>query len=201
MVAEFEIQRIAKLTPLGDVLASFDLSIRPVAAREEALAAALGLTLAADIVIPAGHPETAIALRDGYAVRAEATADASSYAPAPLSPAPQRIDAGEDMPATADAVAALDVIQAEGRPATPTSRARTMRLRPRSRRRADWGVAIEPVARLYWLGFLPLSPEEYDFLLVDSRRERPAVQAFIAALRDPRTRERIKALEMQPADD
>jgi putative molybdopterin biosynthesis protein len=67
--------------------------------------------------------------------------------------------------------------------------------------RADWGVAIEPVARLYGLGFLPLSPEEYDFLLVDSRRERPAVQAFIAALRDPRTRERIKALGMQPADD
>ena len=78
MVAEFEIQRIARLTPLGDVLASFDLSVRPVAAREEALAAAVGLTLAADIVIPAGHPPAALALRDGYAVRAEATADAGS---------------------------------------------------------------------------------------------------------------------------
>jgi putative molybdopterin biosynthesis protein len=67
--------------------------------------------------------------------------------------------------------------------------------------RADWGVAIEPVARLYGLGFLPLAPEEYDFLLVERRRERPAVQAFLMALRESRTRERIKALGMQPADD
>ena len=67
--------------------------------------------------------------------------------------------------------------------------------------RADWGVAIEPVAKLYGLGFLPLSPEDYDFLLVERRRDRPAVQAFLAALRDPRTRGRIAALGMQPADD
>ena len=39
--------------------------------------------------------------------------------------------------------------------------------------RADWGVAIEPVARMYGLGFLPLAPEHYDFLLVESRRARP----------------------------
>jgi putative molybdopterin biosynthesis protein len=67
--------------------------------------------------------------------------------------------------------------------------------------RADWGVAIEPVAKLYGLGFLPLAPEDYDFLLVESRSGRPAVQAFLAALRDPQTRQRIKALGMQPSDD
>jgi putative molybdopterin biosynthesis protein len=67
--------------------------------------------------------------------------------------------------------------------------------------RADWGVAIEPVAKMYGLGFLPLAPEHYDFLLVESRRERPAVQAFLAALRDRRTKDRIRALGMQPADD
>jgi putative molybdopterin biosynthesis protein len=50
--------------------------------------------------------------------------------------------------------------------------------------RADWGLAIEPVAKLYGLGFLPVSPEHYDFLVVDARRERPAVQAFLAVLRD-----------------
>lgn len=65
--------------------------------------------------------------------------------------------------------------------------------------RADWGVAIEPVARMYGLGFHPIAPEHYDFLLVESRRARPAVQAFLDALRDPRTRERIEALGMQPA--
>jgi putative molybdopterin biosynthesis protein len=65
--------------------------------------------------------------------------------------------------------------------------------------RADWGVAIEPVAKLYGLGFLPVAPEHYDFLLVESRRERPAVQAFLAALHDNATRERIAVLGMQPA--
>jgi putative molybdopterin biosynthesis protein len=67
--------------------------------------------------------------------------------------------------------------------------------------RADWGVAIEPVAKMYGLGFLPLAPEHYDFLVVESRRQRPAVQAFLASLRDRRTRDRIAALGMQPADD
>jgi molybdopterin molybdotransferase/putative molybdopterin biosynthesis protein len=66
--------------------------------------------------------------------------------------------------------------------------------------RADWGVAIEPVAKLYGLGFLPVAPEHYDFLLVETRRARPAVQAFLAALRDQTTRERIRALGMSPAD-
>ena len=65
--------------------------------------------------------------------------------------------------------------------------------------RADWGIAIEPVAKLYGLGFLAVSPEHYDFLLVESRRERSAVQAFLAALRDDAVRERIRALGMKPS--
>ncbi len=67
--------------------------------------------------------------------------------------------------------------------------------------RADWGVAIEPVAKLYGLGFLELAPEHYDFLVAESRRSRPAVQAFIEALRDDATRERIATLGLRPADD
>jgi putative molybdopterin biosynthesis protein len=67
--------------------------------------------------------------------------------------------------------------------------------------RADWGVAIESVARLYGLGFLPLTPEQYDFLLVEKRRTRPAVKAFLAALDDPATRAAIRALGMRPAGD
>jgi putative molybdopterin biosynthesis protein len=66
--------------------------------------------------------------------------------------------------------------------------------------RADWGIAIEPVARLYGLGFLALSPEHYDFLLSESRRARPAVQAFLTALADPAVRERIRAAGMLPYD-
>jgi putative molybdopterin biosynthesis protein len=66
--------------------------------------------------------------------------------------------------------------------------------------RADWGVAIAPVARLYGLGFLEVAPEHYDFLVTESRRERPVVQAFLAALRATETRAKIAALGMQPAD-
>ena len=67
--------------------------------------------------------------------------------------------------------------------------------------RADWGIAIETVARMYGLEFLPVAPEHYDFLLVETKRERPAVQAFLAALRDPEVRARIGALGMVPADE
>ena len=70
-----------------------------------------------------------------------------------------------------------------------------------AQKRADWGIAIEPVARFYKLAFLPIAPEDYDFLLVESRRERPAVQAFLAALREEDTKKRIRALGMRPADD
>jgi molybdopterin molybdotransferase/putative molybdopterin biosynthesis protein len=66
--------------------------------------------------------------------------------------------------------------------------------------RADWGIAIEPMAKLYGLGFLPVAPEHYDFLVVERRRERPGVQAFLAALRDTTTRERIATLGMEPAE-
>src|SRR5262245_50161075 len=37
--------------------------------------------------------------------------------------------------------------------------------------RADWGIAIESVARFYGLAFIPITPEHYDFLLVERRRE------------------------------
>jgi putative molybdopterin biosynthesis protein len=68
-----------------------------------------------------------------------------------------------------------------------------------AQQRADWGLAIEPVARMYGLGFIPVAPEHYDFLVVKAREQRPAVQAFLNALRDEAVRERIRALGMQPA--
>ncbi|MEJ1158054.1 molybdopterin biosynthesis protein [Prosthecomicrobium sp. N25] len=63
---------------------------------------------------------------------------------------------------------------------------------------ADWGLSISTVAGLYGLGFLPLVEEEYDFVLVDARRERPAVRAFLEALADPRVRARLGALGLEP---
>ncbi len=51
--------------------------------------------------------------------------------------------------------------------------------------RADWGVAIDTVAREYGLGFIALQEERYDFLVPRARLARPAVAAFIARLSDP----------------
>lgn len=48
--------------------------------------------------------------------------------------------------------------------------------------RADWGMTIAPVAHAVGLGFIPLAEEHYDFALVSSRKQRPAVQAFLDAL-------------------
>lgn len=59
--------------------------------------------------------------------------------------------------------------------------------------RADWGLAIETVARLYDLSFLPVQHEQYDFAIPKSRRHRPAVQAFCELLTEPTTRQRLEA--------
>lgn len=60
--------------------------------------------------------------------------------------------------------------------------------------RADWGVAIDTVARAYGLAFLPLREERYDFVVPKTRLERPAVRAFRAILDDAGTRAELKAL-------
>ena len=60
-------------------------------------------------------------------------------------------------------------------------------------------AAIEPVAKIYGLGFLPVSPEHYDFLVVEKRYQRPAVHTFFEVLKDEVVRARIRALGMEPA--
>jgi molybdopterin biosynthesis enzyme len=100
-------QRIARLTPLADVLARLDALVRPVAPRTAELAAALGQTLAEDVIIHAPVPATALALRDGWAVSSDLTTDASAYAPAPL-PSAVWVDVGEPLPGDADAVVPID---------------------------------------------------------------------------------------------
>jgi putative molybdopterin biosynthesis protein len=60
--------------------------------------------------------------------------------------------------------------------------------------RADWGVAIDTVARQYGLAFTPLKEERYDFIIPTARLERDAVRAFRALLGDPGVREQLRAL-------
>jgi molybdenum cofactor synthesis domain-containing protein len=69
-----------------------------------------------------------------------------------------------------------------------------------AQRRADWGVAIEPVARNYSLAFIPLTEEHYDFALVSGRRHRPAVAAFLDALSHHEIHAALRALGFRPAD-
>jgi len=57
--------------------------------------------------------------------------------------------------------------------------------------RADWGVAIAPVARDYGLEFLPLREEHYDFVVPDARLDRPAVAAFRRILESAEVREAL----------
>jgi len=106
-----EIQRIERLMPLADALACIDGMVRPVAPSRIKLGQAIGRTLAESIVNRYAHPGSAIALRDGVAVDAAATLDASSYAPAPIPGAPAFVDVGDPLPAGADAVAPLDAIE------------------------------------------------------------------------------------------
>ena len=60
-----------------------------------------------------------------------------------------------------------------------------------SQSRADWGVAIQNVAQAYGLEFIPLCSEQYDFLIPNSRRDRPAVRAFERLLSAPAIREQL----------
>ncbi|HEX2135369.1 MAG TPA: molybdopterin biosynthesis protein [Microvirga sp.] len=64
--------------------------------------------------------------------------------------------------------------------------------------RADWGVAIAPVAAAHGLGFIPLAEEHYDFALVTARRTRPAVQAFLTLLAAPDTHDALRGLGFRP---
>jgi putative molybdopterin biosynthesis protein len=67
--------------------------------------------------------------------------------------------------------------------------------------RADWGVAIAPVAAAYGLAFLPIGEEHYDFALVSERRTRPAVAAFLALLKDPMVQGDLRRLGFRPAGE
>jgi molybdopterin molybdotransferase len=102
-------QRISALTPIAQVLARLDALARPVNPREMALADAEARVLAADVVA-AAWPAVSTALIDGWAVLADAVADAGPYAPVMLSPAPIRVDAGGALPRGTDAVLPLDAV-------------------------------------------------------------------------------------------
>jgi putative molybdopterin biosynthesis protein len=60
--------------------------------------------------------------------------------------------------------------------------------------RADWGVAIAPVAERYAMGFIALQPEQYDFVVPAIRFDRPAVRRFVALIENPAIRTELTAM-------
>jgi molybdopterin biosynthesis enzyme len=72
-------------------------------------------------VVALEHPRQAIALRDGFAVNADAVADAGPYSPVPLTLTARRIDAGEPLPNGTDAVLPLDAVTPRGKSAEATA--------------------------------------------------------------------------------
>jgi molybdate-binding protein len=65
--------------------------------------------------------------------------------------------------------------------------------------RADWGMTIAPVAHAAGLGFIPFAEEHYDFALVTDRKQRLAVQAFLAALASEESRTALERAGFRPA--
>jgi putative molybdopterin biosynthesis protein len=65
--------------------------------------------------------------------------------------------------------------------------------------RADWGIAIEPVARAYGLSFLPVAEEHYDFAILSSRREVKPVRAFVEVLSREDVVRRLRDIGFVPA--
>lgn len=105
-------QRIARLTPLVEVLARIDTLVQATVPHQIELRFAAGRVLASQATV-APRPPRPIALRDGWAVDSSLTAGAGPHAPAPDVGA-VRIDAGQVLPAGADAVASFDLV-ASGR--------------------------------------------------------------------------------------
>ncbi len=64
--------------------------------------------------------------------------------------------------------------------------------------RADWGVAIRPVAEAAGLSFIPLAEERYDFAVAVSPRRPEAMAAFRKSLAS--AADALRGLGFTPAD-
>ncbi|MDN3919906.1 molybdopterin biosynthesis protein [Roseateles violae] len=63
-----------------------------------------------------------------------------------------------------------------------------------AQQRADWGLAIDTVARQYGLGFIPVQEERYDFVVPKARLQRAPLQAFRRLLEAETTREALRQM-------
>jgi len=180
-------QKIARLTPLPEVIDALGALVRPVRPRHVASPDAVGFVLAADVVSPS-LPGRPIALNDGWAVRADELADASGYAPAALSTIPLWVEAGDELPEGIDAVAPPDVIVAHGdkaeavnavTPGEGVALAGSELNGTDALRRAGQNVRLFDVAVFEAAGIHQVSVRAPRILIVPARQDlrlRPAIQ-------------------------
>jgi molybdopterin biosynthesis enzyme len=102
-------QRIARLTPLDEVIRRVAACVRPVPPRGVETAEALGATAAEDIAADGPRPATPLALTDGWAVPADLTTYADAYTPAILTGL-REVAAGDALAGDGDAVAPLETV-------------------------------------------------------------------------------------------
>ena len=68
-----------------------------------------------------------------------------------------------------------------------------------SQQRADWGVAIRTVADAAHLAFVPLSEEQYDFVVPEQRLTKPVLCALQRLLADSDIRQHLVEMGFTPA--
>jgi molybdopterin molybdotransferase len=103
----------AVLTPLETALAAVLQQIEPVAPIALPLPDALGC-IAADMPPLRPHPSRAIAVTDGWALRARDLVGASSYSPLPLATLPVWVEAGDPVPDDCDCVLDANALDQAG---------------------------------------------------------------------------------------
>jgi putative molybdopterin biosynthesis protein len=64
--------------------------------------------------------------------------------------------------------------------------------------RADFGIAIDIVAKERGLGFLPVAEERFDLVTTEARKDRPAVRALLEELASPEARDALAARGLRP---
>lgn len=104
-------QRIGRLTPLADVLKAIG-EVEPVSPHDISVATARGCILATDVHAKDAQPPKPVALRDGWAVDADATRDAGPYAPVSLQL--ERLDTFAPLPQDSNSIAPLDAVMIAG---------------------------------------------------------------------------------------
>lgn len=105
---------MTSLTPLDEALALWLAPVAPVGPERVPLADAVGHVLAEPLHAGRDVPATAIARREGYAVRALETLGASPYSPVPCREPPRLVKPGDALAPGCDAILPASAVLTDG---------------------------------------------------------------------------------------